>query len=79
MELNDLYGLYFPSQLQLLLSYEIRSELSHISTLDDFDIDENYEQESGSLWTQWVQFRLLSLFPLNVNQSHYLFIRDLQK
>ena len=44
MELNDLYGLDFLSQLQLLPSYELRSKLSHIPTRNDFDIDENYVQ-----------------------------------
>ena len=48
MELNDLYGLDFPSQLQLLLSYGLQSKLSHIPTLDDFDIDENYVQTINS-------------------------------
>ena len=48
MELNDLYGLDFPSQLQLLPSYELRSKLSHIPTLNDFDIDENYVQTISS-------------------------------
>ena len=36
IELHDLYGLNFPSQLQLLPSYELRSKLSHISILDNF-------------------------------------------
>ena len=48
IELNDLYGLDFPSQLQLLPNYELRSKLSHISTLDKFDLDENYVQSINS-------------------------------
>ena len=42
MELYDLYGIDLPSQLQLLPSFELRSKLSHIPDLDDFDIDENF-------------------------------------
>ena len=42
IELNDLYRFDFPSQLQLLPNYELRSKLSHIPTLDKFDLDENY-------------------------------------
>ena len=34
----------------------------------------NTKQESGSLWTQRVQFGLLFLFPLSGNHSHYFFI-----
>ena len=35
-------------------------------------------QESGSVWTQWVQFGLLSLFPSSVNHSHY-FLLEISK
>ena len=38
----------FPSQLKLLPTYELRSKLSHIPTLDDFDMDENYVQSINS-------------------------------
>ena len=44
IELSDLCGLDFPSQLQLLPNYELRSKLSQIPTLDNFDLDENYLQ-----------------------------------
>ena len=42
MELNDLYAIDLPSQLQLPPSFELRSKLSHIPNLDDFDIYENF-------------------------------------
>ena len=42
MELNDFSGLHLPSQLKLLPSYELRSKLSSIPNLDDFDIEENH-------------------------------------
>ena len=42
MELNDFNGLDLPSQLKLLPSCELRSKLSGIPNLDDFDIEENH-------------------------------------
>ena len=48
IELNDLYGLDFPSQLQLPSNYELMCKLSHIPTLDNFDLDENYVQSINS-------------------------------
>ena len=38
MEQNDLYGTDLPFHLQLLPSYEIRSKLSKIPTLDNFEL-----------------------------------------
>ena len=48
MELYDLYGVDLPSQVKLLPSYELRSKLSQIPSLDNFDIDENYLQTISS-------------------------------
>ena len=70
MELNDLYGLDFPSQLQLLPSYELRSKLSHIPTLDDFDIDENYVQTINS---KYYDISELSEFQSSKNKYFSLF------
>ena len=39
MELNGLYGLDIPSQLKLLSSYELKSKLTHIPSLDSLDLD----------------------------------------
>ena len=41
-ELNNLYGVDLPSQLELLPSYKLRLKLSQIPNLDGFDIEENY-------------------------------------
>ena len=77
MELNDLYGLDFPSQLQLLPSYELRSKLSHISTLDDFDIDENYVQTISS---EYYDISELSEFRSSKNKYFSLFdVKSLSK
>ena len=44
MELNALYDLDIPSQLKLLPSYELRSKLTYIPSLENFDLYENYVQ-----------------------------------
>ena len=44
IELSELYGVDLPSQLELLPSFQIRSKLSQIPNLDDYDIDENFVQ-----------------------------------
>ena len=66
MELNDLYGLDFPSQLQLLPSYGLRSKLSHILTLDDFDIDDNYVQSISSEY-----YDISELFKFHSSKNKY--------
>ena len=68
IELNDLYGLDFPSQLQLLPNYELRSKISHIPTLDNFDLDENYVQSINPN-----DFDILDLQKLNdtVSRKHF--------
>ena len=48
IELSELYGVDLPSQLELLQSFEIRSKVSHIPNLDDYDIDENFVQSINS-------------------------------
>ena len=61
MELSDLHGLDLPSQLQLLPSHELRSKLSHIPSLDNFDLDETISRQSIiSMLTYQI-----SLFDLN--------------
>ena len=59
-ELIDLYGLDFPSQLQLLPTYELRSKLSKIPSLDNFDVDENHIQSVSSKY-----YNLSDLTKLN--------------
>ena len=60
IELNDLYGLDFLPQLQLLPNYELRSKLSHIPTLDKFDLDENYVQSINSKYVDIPEIAKLS-------------------
>ena len=57
---NDLFGLDLPSQLQLLLPLELRSKLSHIPSLDNFDLDENYTQSIHSKYCNLPDFVKLS-------------------
>ena len=56
MELSDLHHLDLPSQLQLLPSHELRSKLSHIPSLDNFDLDENYIQTINSEYVDLPNF-----------------------
>ena len=73
IELHDLYGLDFPSQLQLLPSYVLRSKPSHIPTLDNFDIDESDVQSISSKYFEISDFsksnfsfsKQFSLFHVN--------------
>ena len=60
IELNDLFGLDLPSQLQLLLPLELRSKLSHIPSLDNFYLDENYIQSIHSEYCDLPDFVKLS-------------------
>ena len=87
IELNDLYGLDFPSQLQLLPNYELRSKLSHIPTLDKFDLDENYVQSINSKYFDIPEIAKLStalsgksfsLFHSSSSSSSSLFHNKLQ-
>ena len=59
IELNDLHGLDLPSHLQLLPSHELRSELSHMPSLDNFDLDENYIQTINSNYVDLTNFAKL--------------------
>ena len=74
MELNDFNGLDLPSQLKLLPSYELRSKLSGIPKLDNFDIEENdiravnsnyYDLHDFIKLTNFVK-KCLSLFHVNI-------------
>ena len=60
MELLDLNGTDLPSQLSLLPSYDIRSKLQTIPTLNDFDIDENYLQAIDSKYYDITDFMSLN-------------------
>ena len=45
-----------PSQLQLLLPLELRSKLSHIPSLDNFNLDESYIQSIHSKYCDLPDF-----------------------
>ena len=60
MEINDLHGLDFPSQLP---TYELRLKLSHIPNLDDFDI-------LSSLSIQNILTYLISVSSLSHQQTN---------
>ena len=64
IELNELYGVDLPSQLELFPPFEIRSKLSQIPNLDDNDIDENFVQSIYSKYMDQLAFNnLLIPYP----------------
>ena len=74
MEFNDFNGLDLPSQLKLLPSYELRSKLSRLPNLDDFDVEENHIRAVNSNYYDLHDFieltnslkKCLSLFHVNI-------------
>ena len=70
VELNDLYGIDLPSHLQLLPSYDIRSKLSKIPTLDNFDLDEIYVQSTNSKYYDLPEFAKIPSYNKNFSLFH---------
>ena len=70
VELNNLYGIDLPSHLQLLPSYEIRSRLSKIPTLDNFDLDENYVQSINSKYYDLPELAKIPSHNKNISLFH---------
>ena len=60
MELLDLNAIDLPSQLNLLLSYDISSKFQNIPTLNDYDVDENYLQAIDSKYYDITDFMSLN-------------------
>ena len=74
-----MYGVDLPSQLELLPSYEIRSKLSKLPNLDDYDIDENYIQAINSKYMDQLNFnKLTSTLSKSLSLMH-VNIRSLSK
>ena len=71
MEINYLYGMDFPSQLKLLPTYELRSKLSHIPTLIDFDMDENYVQPINPKYFDISDFSKLNITSTDKHFFHF--------
>ena len=79
IELSELYGVELPSQLELLLSFEIRSKLSQIPNLDDYDIDENFVQSINSKYMdQLASNKLTCTLSKSLSLMH-INIRSLSK
>ena len=69
-ELLDLYGVDMPSQLAMLPSFAVRSKLSKMPSLNDFDIDENLTLSTINS----KYYSLAEISKLNpVNESFSLF------
>ena len=79
MELNDFNGLDVPSQLKLLPSYELRSKLSRIPNLDDFDIEENHIRAVNSNYYDLRDFIKLTDSLKKCLSLFHVYIRSLYK
>ena len=80
MELNNLYGLDLPSQLKILLAYELRLKLTHIPSFDNFDFDENYVQAINSKYYDLTEFsKLYSSLSGNTFSLFHVNTRSLSK
>ena len=80
IELNELFGVDLPSQLELLPSYEIRSKPSKLPNLDDYDIDKNYIQAINSKYIDQLNFNKLTSTSLSKSLSlMHANIRSLSK
>ena len=55
-ELRDLNGTDLPFQLKFIESYEIKSILSHMPNLQDFDMDENLIHKVNSKYYDVIDF-----------------------
>ena len=79
IKLSELYGVDVPSQLELLPSFEIRSKLSQISNLDDYDINENFVQSINLKYMDQLVFnKLTSALSKSLSLVH-IDIRSLSK
>ena len=75
-ELLHVNGIDLPSQLNLLLSYDVRSNLQNIPTLNDFSVDKNYLQAIDSKYYDITDFMSLNrplskyfaLFYINIRR-----------
>ena len=74
-----MYGVDLSSQLELIPSYEIRSKLSKLSNLDDYNIDENYIQAINSKYMDQLNFnKLTSTLSKSLSLMH-VSIRSLSR
>ena len=72
-ELLDLNGIDLPSQLNFLESYEIKSKLTNMPNLHDFDMDDNLIHKVNSKYDDIIDFpqikknsHAFSIFHLNI-------------
>ena len=80
IELSELFGFDLPAQLELLSSFEIRSKLSQIPNLDDYDTDESFVQSINSKYMDQLAFnkltstlsKRLSLVHINISLSKHI-------
>ena len=69
-ELHDLNGIYLPSQLKLLESYELKFKLSNMANLQDLDMDENLIHKVNSKYYDVIDFPKVMKNPHSFSLFH---------
>ena len=73
-ELLELNGIDLPSQLSSLESYELKSKLTHIPSLQDFDMDENLIHKVNSKYYDIIDFTMVNKNPTIPYQCFILIV-----
>ena len=69
-ELLELNGIDLPSQLSSLESYELKSKLTHMPSLQDFDMDENLIHKVNSKYYDIIDFTMVNKNPISLSMFH---------
>ena len=69
-ELPELNGIDLPSQLSSLESYELKSKLTHMPSLQDFDMDENLIHKVNSKYYDIIDFTIVNKNPNSLSMFH---------
>ena len=69
-ELFELNGIDLPSQLSFLESYELKSKLTNMPNLHDFDMDENLIHKVNSKYYDIIEFAKLSRNTNSLSMFH---------
>ena len=69
-ELLELNGIDLPSQLSSLESCELKSKLTHMPSLQDFDMDENLIHKVNSKYYDIIDFTMVNKNPDSLSMFH---------
>ena len=69
-DLHELNGIDLPSQLKFLESYELKSKLSNMPNLQDFDMDKNLTHKVNSRFYDVIDFPEVMKNPHSFSLLH---------